>query len=129
MTTAYLIQFAVSAVAVALIVGLAAWATHARVSLALDESTARALLAEEFPGLDIDAIWLGTDGKGAIAKSGDRAFVVGRTGLGYVVRQVPWVRAMIAGVKDGRLRISLSDVAAPSATIAIAVWPPREFTT
>lgn len=129
MTATYLIQFAVSALAVALMVGLAAWATRGRVAPPLDEPTARAWLTDEFPGRAIDAIWLGTDGKGAVAKSGDRAFVLSRMGAGFVARQVPWDQAMNASVKDGRVRISFSDVAAPKAAIAIAVWPPKEFAT
>jgi hypothetical protein len=127
LTAAYLIQFVVSGVAVALMVGLVAWATRGRGAPPLDELTARAWLKDEFPGRAIDAIWLGTDGKGAVAKSGDRALVLSRMGVGYVARQVPWVRAMSASVKGGLVRITLSDVAAPKAAIAIAVWPPKDF--
>ena len=127
MTAAYLIQFAVSALAVALMVGLAAWATRGRVAPPLDEAAARAWLTDEFPGKSIDAIWLATDGKGAIAKSGDRAFVLSQMGVGYVARQATWARVVSAGIKDGGVRITFSDVAAPKATIALAVWPPKEF--
>jgi hypothetical protein len=90
----------------------------------LDEPTARRWLADEYPGRALDGLWLATDGKGAVAKSGDRALVLSRMGIGYVARQVPWAQAAAASLKDGRVRIAFADVAAPRAVLAMAAWPP-----
>jgi hypothetical protein len=124
---AALIQLAVSAVAVALMVGLAAWATRGRGAPPLDEAAARTWLSDEFPGRRLDNLWLAADGLGAVAKSGDAALVLSRMGDGYVARRVPWARALAANVKDGRVRIALSDVAAPKVVLALPAWPPKEL--
>ena len=126
MDAAYLIQFAVSAAAVALMVGLAAWATRGRGAPPLDEVAARAWLADEFPGRRLDGLWLAADGLGAVARSGEAAFVLTRMGDGYAARQVAWTQALAAAPRDGRIRIPLSDPAAPRAVLAMAAWPPKE---
>lgn len=126
MSAAYLIQFAVSAAAVALMVGLAAWATRGRGAPALDAAAARAWLADEFPGRTLDGLWLAADGMGAVAKSGEAALVLSRMGDGYAARQVAWSAALAAAPRDGRIRIALSDPAAPRAVLAMAAWPPKE---
>jgi hypothetical protein len=123
---AYLIQFAVSALAVALMVGIAAWATRGRGGPPLDEGTARAWLADEFPDRPVDGLWLAADGLGAVAKSGDAALVLSRMGSGYVARKVAWTQAAAANPKDGRIRIAFADVAAPGAVLAMPAWPPKE---
>jgi len=123
--TAYLIQFAVSATAVGLMVALAAWATRGRGAPLLDEAAARAWLADEFPGRQIEGLWLADDGRGALARSGEAAFVLSRMGDGYAARQLPWTQALAARPKDGRLTLRLADVAAPRAVLAIAAWPPK----
>jgi hypothetical protein len=123
---AYLIQFAVSALAVALMVGIAAWATRGRGAPPLDEATARAWLADEYPGRAIEGLWLAADGLGAVAKSGDAALVLSRMGDGYVARPVAWAQAAAANPTDGRIRIAFADVAAPGAVLAIPAWPPKE---
>jgi hypothetical protein len=123
---AYLIQFAVSAAAVSLMVALAAWATRGRGAPPLDEAAARVWLADEFPGRPLDGLWLAADGGGAVAKSGEAAFVLTRMGDGYAARQVAWTEALAAAPKDGRIRIRLSDPAAPRAVLAMAAWPPKE---
>jgi hypothetical protein len=122
---AALIQFAVSAAAVALMVGLAAWATRGRSGPPLDEAAARAWLADEFPGRRIERLWLAADGAGAVAKSGDQALVLTRMGDGYAARRVPWAKALAARVHQGRVLIPLSDVAAPRAVLALQAWPPK----
>ena len=127
MDAAYLIQLAVSAVAVAVMVGIAGWATRGRGAPALDEAAARRWLADEFPGRGLDGLWVAVDGRGAVAKSGDEAFVLSRMGDGYVARRVPWTQASTATVKDGRLHIRLADAAAPSAVLTLAAWPPKEL--
>jgi hypothetical protein len=85
MGAAFLIQLLISAVAVAALVGLAAWLGVPRVTGAMTEDQVRALLAEEHPDLPIDRISLEPDGKSAIATSGARAMVVKRIGDGHVV--------------------------------------------
>ncbi|MGZ6018985.1 MAG: hypothetical protein ACXWKO_09975 [Phenylobacterium sp.] len=128
MNAAALIQLAISAAAVAALVGLAAWATRGRGAPPLDEAEARRWLADEFPGRGIEGLWLATDGMGAVAKSADQALVLTRMGDGYAARRLPWAKAAAAGVKDGRVRIGLSDPGAPRAVLAMAAWPPKEFT-
>ena len=70
MSLQFLIQFAASGAAITLLVALAAWARIARPCAPLDESRAGELLAQEFPGRRIDALWLAADGAGALARSG-----------------------------------------------------------
>ena len=120
-----LIQFAVSAVAVALMVALAAWGSRGRGAPPLDEATARRWLEDEFPGRPVDGLWLASDGKGALAKSGDEALVLSRMGVGYAARRIAWASVMVAKVADGRVRIPLGDVAAPQAALALSEWPPK----
>lgn len=108
-------------------VGLAALATRGRGAPLLDEATARRWLADEFPGRAIDGLWLASDGKGAVAKSGADALVLSRMGVGYAARRVAWASAAAAKVKDGRVHIALADVAAPRAVLAMAAWPPKAF--
>jgi hypothetical protein len=121
---AFFVQLAVSGAAVAVLVGLAAWANIARSAPPLDEVRARRLLAEEFPGRSLDGLWIAVDGLGAMAKSGGMALVLCRLGDGYVGRQIPWAQALAASFKDGRIRIDLADPAAPKAVIALDAWPP-----
>jgi hypothetical protein len=122
---AFFVQLAVSGAAVAVMVGLAAWANIARSAPPLDEARARRLLAEEFPGRTLDGLWIAVDGMGAVAKSGGMALVLCQLGDGYVARQIPWAQALAASFKDGRIVIDLADVAAPKAVIALEAWPPK----
>jgi HAMP domain-containing protein len=122
---AVFIQLAASGAAVAAMVALAAWANIARPTLPLDDALARRQLAEEFPGRDVEGLWIAVDGLGAVAKSGAMALVLCRLGDGYVARQIPWAQALAASFKDGRISIDLADVAAPRAVIALETWPPR----
>jgi hypothetical protein len=126
LNAAALIQLAISALAVAAMVGLAAWATRGRGAPPLDEATARRWLADEFPGQTIEGLWLAIDDKGAVAKAGDQAFVLTRMGDGYAARRLLWSQAVGAGIRDGRVHISLDDPGAPRAVLAMAVWPPKE---
>ena len=125
MNHALLAQLAVSGLAVALMVALAAWANIGRPALPLDDTRARQQLDEEFPDRPIEGLWVALDGLGAVAKSGGMALVLCRLGDGYVARQIPWAQALAAGFRDGRLSIDLADVAAPRAVIALEAWPPR----
>ncbi|MBL8553451.1 MAG: hypothetical protein JNL41_04170 [Phenylobacterium sp.] len=127
MDEAFFVQLAASAAAVAVLVGIAAWAKIARPVGPLDEHKARALLAEEFPARAVDAVWISSDGAGALAKSGGLALVICRVGDGFAARQIPWPQAVSATFRNGRLSIDLSDIAAPRAVIALPAWPPKSF--
>ncbi|HRD46851.1 MAG TPA: Clp protease N-terminal domain-containing protein, partial [Caulobacter sp.] len=59
-----------SAVAVALMVAVAAWARIARPIAALDPDSARTLLAAEFPDHAPTRTWIAADGAGLIARAG-----------------------------------------------------------
>ncbi|THD82694.1 MAG: hypothetical protein E7812_01045 [Phenylobacterium sp.] len=127
MNAAFLIQVAVSALAVAAMVALAAWAKIARPQAPLDEARARALFAEDFPERTIEAVWVATDGTGALARSGAEALVLSRLGDGYTTRQIPWAEAAAAALRDGRITLKIADVAAPRAVIALDAWPPKDL--
>lgn len=128
MDQAFFIQLAASGAAVALLVSLAAWAKIARPGAPLDEARARFLLCEEFPGRTIETVWVGVDGKGALAKSGALALVLCEVGDGFVARQIPWGQAISASFKKGEICIDLADVSAPRAVISLAAWPPEKIT-
>jgi hypothetical protein len=128
MNEGFFVQLAASAAAVGVLVALAAWAKIARPAGPLDEQRARALLAEEFPTRVIDAVWVASDGAGALAKSGGMALVICQVGDGFAARQIPWAQALSATFKNGRLSVDLSDIAAPKAVIALPSWPPKNLT-
>ncbi len=117
-------QTAGSAVAVGVLIAFAAWAKIAKPMSPLTDARARALMAEEFPGRPIDALWVATDGAGALARSGAAALVLCEVGDGYVARHIPWAQAVASSFRDGVLRLDLSDVAAPAARLAFDAWPP-----
>lgn len=127
MDEAFFVQLALSAAAVGALVGLAAWAKIAKPVGPLDEHKARLLLAEEFPGRPVDAVWIASDGCGAMAKSAGLALVICRVGDGFALRQIPWPQAVAATFRDGKLKVNLDDVAAPAAVIAFAAWPPENL--
>jgi hypothetical protein len=124
---AYLIQLAASTAAVAVLVGLAAWARIARPVGPLNQARAQEILAEEFPGRSLDQVWVATDGAGALARSGGMALVLCRVGDGFAARQIPWAQAVSSSFRSGRLRIDLSDISAPVATISLPSWPPKDL--
>jgi hypothetical protein len=125
MSAAFLVQTLASALAVALLVALAAWARIARPSPTLDEAGARAAFAEEFPGRPIDRLWLAADGRAALARSGESALVLCRIGDGLSARQLRWAEALEARFEGGRLTLDLHDPGAPRAVIALQAWPPE----
>jgi hypothetical protein len=124
---AYLIQLAASTAAVSVLVGLAAWAKIARPVGPLNQARAQELLTEEFPGRSLDQVWVATDGAGALARSGGMALVLCRVGDGFAARQIPWAQAVSSSFRNGRLRIDLSDISAPVATISLPSWPPKDL--
>lgn len=119
-----LIQLAGSFAAVAVLVAVAAWAKIAKPMSPLSDARARALLADEFPGKVLDGLWIATDGRGALARSGASALVLCEVGDGYAARHIPWAQALAASFRDGVLRLDLADVAAPRARLAFDAWPP-----
>ena len=127
MDAAFFVQLALSAAAVGVLVAIAAWAKIARPVGPLDEHKARALLAQEFPTRTVDAVWIASDGCGAMAKSAGLALVICRVGDGFAMRQIPWPQAVAATFRNGKLSVNLDDVAAPTAVIAFAAWPPANL--
>ena len=121
-----LIQLTGSVVAIAVLVGLAAWMRIPRATPPLDAAGARALLAEEFPDDPVDAVWIAADGAGVVARSGARVLVLWRKGDGYVARDAPWADALKATVADGRVRLRLAD-GSPRLLMSDGAWPPREL--
>lgn len=127
MDEGFFVQLAASAAAVGVLVALAAWAKIARPAGPLDEARVRALLAEEFPGRAVDAVWVASDGAGALARSGGMALVLCQVGDGFAARQIPWAQAIAASFKDGKLSVDLADIAAPRAVISLPSWPPKDL--
>jgi hypothetical protein len=122
-----LTQVAATALAIALLAGLAAWLKIGGPPAPLDEARARILVAEAFPGRRVDAIWVGVAGRGALAKSGAAALVLCQLGQGFTVRQMPWATALAAAFKTGRLCVDLADVDAPVAEIRVSINPPADL--
>lgn len=127
MNDEFFIQLASSAAAVGALIALAAWAKIAKPVAPLDEYKARAMLAEEFPGRTVEAVWIAADGCGALAKSGALALVICRVGDGFAARQIPWGQAVSATFKNGKLSVNLGDIAAPTAVISLPSWPPKDL--
>jgi hypothetical protein len=123
---AFVIQFAASVAAVGALVALSAWARIARPMGPLTAERARDLLMLEF-GRVVDAVYVSTDGRGAIGRSGVLALILYQVGDSYVTRHMPWASAMAATLKDGRLRLELGDPGAPCAILAMESWPPKEL--
>jgi hypothetical protein len=55
------------------------------------------------------------------------ALVLCRVGDGFAARQIPWAQAVSSSFRNGRLRIDLSDISAPVATISLPSWPPKDL--
>ncbi|MDG2527379.1 hypothetical protein [Caulobacter endophyticus] len=125
MSTVMVIQLVGSAVAVAALVGLVAWARLARPTPPLDAEGAVRLLAEEFPDDRVDAVWLAADSGGLIARSGDLALVLWRRGDGYVARSASWADVIAADVDEGRIKLRAIE-GAPALAVGDGPWPPTE---
>lgn len=125
---AQLLQFAVSAMLVVLMIAVAGWARIGRPVAPLDEALARTLLAGEFPDRTPDYIWIAGDGAGVIARAGRDALVVYRLGDSWVARTMAWAKALDAPVQRGRVLLKLRDPAAPIARLVVSgvnPWPPE----
>lgn len=127
MDEAFFVQLALSGAAVAILVGLAAWAKIAKPAGPLDEARARNLFEDEFPGRRLDAVWVASDGAGALARSGGLALVLCQVGDGFAARQIPWAQAISASFRNGKLCVDLADIAAPRATLSLPSWPPKDL--
>lgn len=127
MDEAFFVQLALSGAAVAILVGLAAWAKIAKPAGPLDEARARILFEDEFPGRRLDAVWVASDGAGALARSGGLALVLCQVGDGFAARQIPWAQAISASFRNGKLCVDLADIAAPRATLSLPSWPPKDL--
>jgi len=123
---ALLIQLGGSVVAVVLLVAFAAWMGVARATPPLDAEAAQALLTQEFPDRQPDAVWIAADGAGIIARAGDLALVLWRRGDGYVARDLPWSGVAALKSIDGRLVVRVAD-ARPVFAVNDDVWPPKEL--
>lgn len=124
-----LIQLIGSAVAVAAMVGLAAWARIPRPTEPLDEPSARILIDTDYPGYPIDAVWIAADGLGAIARSGDHALILAQLGDSWVTRDMAWEAAVGSPIRGGRIRLRTPDPAAPNLSLAVSgvtPWPPQK---
>ena len=127
MTIAFLIQTAVSGVAILILAGLAWRLGVFRHPKALDEAQARTLLADEFPDAAPGKVWLATDGRSALARSGDDALILYCAGDGHVIRRTPWSAIAAGEIKGGQALVRLADRSAPRAAFRLgesAVWPP-----
>ncbi|MBU1378708.1 MAG: hypothetical protein KKE02_05565 [Alphaproteobacteria bacterium] len=127
MDEAFFVQLALSGGAVAVLVAIAAWARIAKPAGPLDEHKARGILEYEFPGRTLDAIWVASNGAGALAKSGGMALVICQVGDGFAARQIPWAQAISASFKNGKLCVDLTDISAPRATLSLPSWPPTNL--
>ncbi len=128
MSNPLLLQFGGSAVAVALMVALAAWARISRPVAPLDPTAARGLLSIDYPDLIPDVVWISADAQSAIARAGKDALVLYRLGDSWVTRHMPWDKALKAPIRSGRIRLKLSDPSAPMAKLAVSginPWPPE----
>jgi hypothetical protein len=127
MTIAYLIQTAASAAAILALAGLAWRFGVARHPEVLTKDQARALLAQEFPGLTFGPIWLAPDGCSALARSQDEALILYAVGDGHLARAVPWAVLTEGQTKGAKVVVRMPDRTAPRAAFAVepgAVWPP-----
>ena len=127
---AFVLQLLGSAVAVALIVGLVAWAKIGRPAPALDAGSVTALLIEEFGDVRISELWIAPDGLAAVAHAGDTALVAWRAGDGYRLRKIAFSHLAAARTGSGRVRLKLNDPATPplSFTVPEGAWPPALWT-
>lgn len=119
MEDGYLIQFVGSAVAIAVMTLIAAWARIPRQTPPLDEAAARALIADEEPDLTLDNVWIDADGRTAVARSGEEGVVLFRVGDGFAVRTMPWAELSAAMATGGRAVFAFHDPGAPRAVFAL----------
>ena len=120
MDQAYLIQFAVSATAIVILALVARWARIPRKVEPLTEASARALIAEELPGVRIDRVWVDAAGETAVAKAGGEGVVLFRVGDSYAVREMPWADVARCRPAKGAAVFRFNDPGCPSAAFRLA---------
>lgn len=120
MDQGYLLQFAGSAVAIALLAAAAFWARIPRPTQPLTEQSARRLISEELPDLRLERVWIDAAGDTAVARSGDSGVVLFRVGDSYTVRTAPWETVKAARCGKGRAVIRFDDPACPTAAFKLA---------
>ncbi len=127
MSIGFLVQLGGSAVSILVLVLLSAWARIARPTPALDGTTVRPLILDEFPQAEPDSIWFAADGASAVAKAGEEALIIFRLGDGFVTRATPWAQLAKARRTGDQVDIRLNDPAAPRIRLRLdadAAWPP-----
>lgn len=120
MDQGYIVQFAVSGVAIIVLATLAALARIPRKVPPLDEASARAVIADELPDTPVDRVWVDANGRVAVAKSGSEGVVLFRVGDSFAVRSAPWNDVTQAPVKGDGVVIRFHDPAAPAARFQLA---------
>lgn len=120
MDQGYIVQFAVSIAGIVVLALVAAWARIPRKVASLDESSARAVIAEELPDTLVEKVWVDAAGQAAVAKSGSEGVVLFRVGDGFAVRSAPWAEVAHAAARDGRVVIRFHDPAAPAARFQLS---------
>lgn len=119
MDESYLLQFAGSAGAIAVLALAAAWARIPRKAPMLDEATARALIKGEEPDVMLERVWVDAAGRTAVAKAGGEGVVLFRVGDSFAVRSMPWAEIAKATVRKGRALIRFDDIGAPAAAFQL----------
>ena len=120
MDQAYLIQFAVSAAAIVVLALVARWARIPRQVEPLNETSARALIADELPDLRVDRVWIDAAGETAVARAGDEGVVLFRVGDAFTVRTAPWAEITRTRVASGKALFRFDDPGCPSAACKLA---------
>ena len=115
-------------VAILLLAGLASWAKIARgPPAARRRQRARRCWPRSFPITRSVAVWIAGGQVRAVARSGDQALILYRSGDGHVARQMRLERGWRRrGRQGGVVRFGCGDVAAPRARSPWprAAWPP-----
>ncbi|HEX6865754.1 MAG TPA: hypothetical protein VF122_00840 [Caulobacteraceae bacterium] len=119
MEDGYLIQFVGSAIAIAVLTLIAAWARIPRATPKLDDASARAIIAEDEPDLALDHVWVDAAGLTAVAKAGAEGVVLFRVGDGFAVRTMPWAEVASAAASGDRAVIAFHDPGAPKAVFQL----------
>jgi hypothetical protein len=116
----YLLQFAGSAIAIALLAAAAFWARIPRPTQPLTEASARDLIADELPDETPERVWIDAAGDTAVARAGATGIVLFRVGDSYTVRTAPWAQVRAARRVKDRAIIRFNDPACPSAAFRLA---------
>jgi len=115
-----LLQFAGSAVAIAVLASVAFWARIPRHTQPLDEAAARRLIADELPDETPDRVWVDSAGDTAVARAGETGIIIFRVGDSYTVRTAPWVQVRTARRVRDQAIINFDDPGCPSAAFKLA---------